>query len=109
MTIGLALSIPLIIIAFNVDRIAELIYELRKYHTILWKKGTLGAVVIGIFAAILVPLWTSELSHSGKVATTVIVFLLALGAAIAYLIRLLVKKATRGFDVTTMSSDTTSE
>lgn len=91
------------------DRIAELIYTLREYHTVLWKKGTLGAVVVGVFAAILVPLWTSELSHTGKVATTVVFFLLALGAVIAYLIRLLFNTATRTLDVTTISSDTSSE
>jgi hypothetical protein len=92
-----------------VDRIAELIYKLRNYHEVLWKKGTLGAVVVGIFAAILVPIWTSELSHSGKVATTVVFFLLAFGAVIAYLIRYLFNVATRKLDVTTISSDTSSE
>lgn len=83
MTIGLGLSVPLIIIAFNVDRIAELIHKLRDFDERLWKRATIGGIVLGISAAILTPIWTSELSGSAKVGTTVTLLVLALGAVVA--------------------------
>jgi hypothetical protein len=106
-TIGLGLSVPLIIIAFKVDRIAETIYKLRRFDEKLWEKATIAAIILGITAAILTPIWTSGLSTSTKVAITVTLLVLALGVAFAigvwYLINV-AQKADGPHSVTWTSS-----
>ncbi|CAG9983908.1 unnamed protein product [Clonostachys byssicola] len=48
MGIGLGLSLPLIIIAFNVDRIADLFNNFRRESSIPWKKLTTVTVLIAV-------------------------------------------------------------
>lgn len=104
MTIGLALSIPLIIIAFNVDRIAELISRLREFDEKLWQRATIGSIAMGILAAILTPVWTSDLAHGAKVATTVVILMIVFGAIVGAGIWRLVYLARHTLDVDTVSS-----
>lgn len=104
MVIGLSLSVPLIIIAFNVDRIAELFYKLRSHDETLWRKGVIVAIVLGITAAILTPIWTSDLATNAQIATTVVLLLLVLVAVIAYLIQRLVSTVRRSVEVSSYTS-----
>jgi NAD/NADP transhydrogenase beta subunit len=103
-TIGLALSVPLIIIAFNVDRIAELLYKLRGFNELLWHRGTIVAIVMGIAAAILTPIWTSDLATNAQVATTVVLLLLVVITVITYLISRLVSMTRRSMTVSSVTS-----
>ncbi|KAH7303198.1 hypothetical protein B0I35DRAFT_365304 [Stachybotrys elegans] len=75
LTIGLAISIPLIVIAFNVDRISMWLNTLRDSLDSLWRRGTVVSVYASIFLAILVPIWTSSLENNVQVAVTVFIIL----------------------------------
>ena len=74
---------PLIVIAFNVDRIAELISKLRDWDKQSWQKLTTAGTVLCICAAVFTPIWTSQLSISAKVAATVALLVVGLGAVVA--------------------------
>lgn len=81
--IGLGLSLPLIIVAFNVDKIADFFNNVRRESSISWKRLMTVTVLVGIVAAIIAPIWTSTLSHGAKIAVTVMLTLFILVALIA--------------------------
>lgn len=103
MTIGLALSIPLIIIAFNVETIAQWLNALRKWLGHLWKLIVMVSIGAGLLLAILAPVWTSSLSAGIKAAVSVVVLLLSAVAIIGYGIHRLVGMAQQDLSVSSKS------
>lgn len=110
-TIGLAISVPLILIAFNVDRIAvflgvirAVLVDMLQARSISLSKPILIATVLGVFAAIFTPIWTSSLASAAKVAATVIFIVLTVLGVIGVGIRALVYSARRTLDITETSS-----
>jgi drug/metabolite transporter (DMT)-like permease len=78
-TIGLGISVPLIVIAFNVDRIAYLFYKMRGFENHLLTRKLFLLVALAIPPSILAPIWTSELSMGAKIAATTVLATLGLG------------------------------
>ncbi|KAK1676416.1 hypothetical protein BDP55DRAFT_104084 [Colletotrichum godetiae] len=85
MTIGLGLSIPLIIIAFNVDRIARWFGMFRPSQTNLWQWGVAFTACIGLFLALLGPIWASQLSSGIKVAISIVVTMASIASGCGYI------------------------
>jgi hypothetical protein len=83
-TIGLGISVPFIIIAFNVDRIAGLLKFFQDSEGHLWRAGFGISAAVGGFAAILAPVWTSELSTGIKSGVSICVVVLTLAAAAGF-------------------------
>ena len=113
MTIGLAISLPLVVVAFHVDQIADVARKLRGQNRGLgrrvwglWRIVAYMAAIAAPVAAILTPFWTSSLSTASKVALTITLLLIFFTAAVAYGIWLLVMKARESMSVTgTSNSD----
>ncbi|KAK1580569.1 uncharacterized protein LY79DRAFT_520336 [Colletotrichum navitas] len=84
LAIGLGLSVPFIVIAFNVDRIAGWLKALRDESGHLWKWGFGISAGLGLFLAILGPILTSQLSSGIKAAVLILIGLLAATAVVAY-------------------------
>ncbi|KAK2029637.1 hypothetical protein LX32DRAFT_718243 [Colletotrichum zoysiae] len=93
LAIGLGLSVPLIVIAFNVDRIAGWLKALRDIRGHVWKWGFGISAGVGVFLAILGPVWTSQLSSGTKAAVSILISVLAAVSAIVYGLHRLVPSA----------------
>ncbi|KAM0333931.1 hypothetical protein ACHAQA_000948 [Verticillium albo-atrum] len=88
MSIGLSLSIPLIVIAFNVDRLARWLNQMREALGDKWLSGAITGVAVAVFLAILGPVWTSELAGGIKASVTIVLVLFLVVAAIAYVTKI---------------------
>lgn len=94
-SIGLAISLPLIFIAFNVDRIVQWQAMAREAMKDQWKMGLVGSGVAAVVAAVLAPLWTSSLSHGIKTAVTLILVGFLVVLVVGYLVKWLVQAAKK--------------
>lgn len=109
-TIGLGISVPLIVIAFNVDRIAFLLYKMRAFesrllsHLLSRKLFLLGALAIP--PSILAPIWTSELSTGAKIAATTVLAMLGLGFLLSIGVRYITNVAMRSLGASTLTTTT---
>ncbi|KAK2771101.1 ankyrin repeat and protein kinase domain-containing protein [Colletotrichum kahawae] len=105
LTIGLGLSVPLIVIAFNVDRIAGWFNLLRDAEGHLWQWGLILSAATAIYLGTLMPVWLSELSPGMKSAVSIFVTIVALALGVAYG---LYRFAQRGLQSQDEASDTSS-
>ncbi|KAH6665312.1 hypothetical protein F5X68DRAFT_143675 [Plectosphaerella plurivora] len=104
LSIGFAISIPLIIAAFNVDRIAEGFNKFRSMLTVKWNPFVIAVVGLGLIAAVLAPTMVSSLTSSIKVAVAVVLVLLLTIGGISHLVYNLVSQARRSMSVTSSST-----
>ncbi|WDK20867.1 ankyrin repeat and protein kinase domain-containing protein [Colletotrichum graminicola] len=77
-------SVPLIVIAFNVDRIAGWLKTLRDARGHLLKLGFGISAGVALFLAILGPVWASQLSSDIKAAVSILISVLAAMLVLAY-------------------------
>lgn len=87
MSIGLALSIPFIYVAFNVDTIAKWLRSLRpKFDRLIGKRARQAALAIPALLVIYLPLLTSSLSPGIKAAVSIFIALMVLGTVCVQLV-----------------------
>jgi hypothetical protein len=106
----LGISVPLIIIAFNVDRIAYLFDRMRGLESnILHSIGRmiLLLVALAVPPSILAPIWTSELSTGAKIAATTVLATLGLAVLFSIGIWYLTHAALRTIRAPTLSTTMT--
>lgn len=97
-SVGVGLSVPFILIAFNLDRAGSMLKHLRyafRHRTKpvvlyyrFYQRTLLAVAITAVVVAILVPVWTSHLASGVKLAVTVTIAVLAvigvMGAAFLY-------------------------
>ncbi|KAK1982989.1 hypothetical protein LZ30DRAFT_589420 [Colletotrichum cereale] len=107
LAIGLGLSVPLIAIAFNVDRITGWLNALRDAKGHLWQRGIGMSAATALFVAILAPIWTSQLSSGIKAAVSILISILAAASVLAYGVYRLFSTSKLAGSVTSSSGGST--
>lgn len=115
-TISAATCLPLLAIAFNLHRIGQWWAEARERVADEWRNNRsrlLGVLVplalAGSTVAILVPIWTSELTSVIKAAVTACLAVFLLVGVLMWSINALMRSTTRGRDSSTTTSYPRSE
>jgi len=120
-TVGAALCIPLVFIAFNLEKIVNLMRQMYQNVVSLWGESKsilisgvlLPLALIAVGGAAIGPIWTSSLGSGVKTAATAcIAVVLALGIALC-IFRALMQYARlrekKSWDSSTLSSSSDSE
>ncbi|KAG7125185.1 hypothetical protein HYQ46_010547 [Verticillium longisporum] len=103
LSIGLTLSIPLIVIAFNVDRIARWFRSLRGMFGRFWHISIVIALAAAVLTAVIGPVWTSKLAGGIKASVSIVLIMLLVVAAIGLTMHKLMTSLSRKVSVTTSS------
>ncbi|KAF3342587.1 RNA polymerase II subunit A C-terminal domain phosphatase SSU72 [Verticillium dahliae VDG2] len=103
LSIGLTISIPLIVIAFNVDRIARWFGSLRGMFGRFWHISIVIALAAAVLTAVIGPVWTSKLAGGIKASVSIVLIMLLVVAAIGLTMHKLMTSLSRKVSVTTSS------
>lgn len=79
MAVGLGLSVPFVIVAFNLDMVAKGLRAIKLFVTpVVGRSLVLAGVGLAICGVMLIVIWTSHLATNIKTTVTIVVGLAAL-------------------------------
>lgn len=110
-SVGLALSLPFIVIAFNLDKAAELL-NYAKNKTVELRNRRVYAVCFlaaGVVATILATIWTSHVAANIKVAVTIAVVAAIVGCGAVWGMYLFTDHVRQLRDKSSLASTASSE